>query len=156
METVQGVKQSLNWLKNWSVHHQNYPFGWLRMLSFLVFPAYDSLLLLIQIKSLSRWDEMLYLIGEKKSHISTKTEKLEVAPIPTDVKSCERLMGAVWQRWGTAGWFSALVWLLQFMGNRDLCAPGKQLSELLWRNTKLIGQLFPPPHWDSLPDFEVF
>lgn len=110
METVQGVKQSLNWLKNWSVHHQNYPFGWLRMLSFFVFPAYDSLLLLIQIKSLSRWDEILHLIGEKKSHISTKTEKLEVAPIPTDVKSCERLMGAVWQRWGTAGWFSALVW----------------------------------------------
>lgn len=101
-----------------------------------------------------RWD-IIFDRG-KTSHISTKTQKLEVAPIPTDVKSCERLMGAVWQRWGTAGQFSALVWLLQCMGSRDLGTPGKQLSELLWRNTKLVSQLFPLPTGTAYQTLKFF
>lgn len=46
--------------------------------------------------------------------------------IHTNTEFCGRLVGAVWKRWGTAGRFSALVWLLWCMGNRNLCILGKQ------------------------------
>lgn len=96
------------------------------MVPSLVFPICDSPLLLIHI--LYEYYIIFIMFNREKTPASAQRQKLEVSPIPTAVKSCERLMGAVWQRWGTAGWFSALVWLLQCMGNRDLCMPGKQPS----------------------------
>lgn len=78
--TVQGVTQSLNWKTEVSTTKMIL-LADLGMVSVLAFPICDSPLL-IQIKFLSRWDGILYLIGEKHPTSAQRHKSWKWLPFP--------------------------------------------------------------------------